>query len=167
MKLSREEEFNQLPSRAGMRGRIKTGVKKDGTITALEVYYDWDSGAYADYGVNVGKTAVYSGAGAYHIENAEIHSRTLYTNKVFSTAYRGFGHLETHWVIERQMDLIAQKLGLDPYEVRMKNILKPGTRTMSGELVYHTTGSPSDCLEAVAKEIGWKGYQTQEDERLK
>ncbi len=163
LKLSREEEFNQLPSRAGMRGRIKTGVKKDGTITALEVYYDWDSGAYADYGVNVGKTAVYSGAGAYHIENAEIHSRTLYTNKVFSTAYRGFGHLETHWVIERQMDLIAQKLGLDPYEVRMKNILKPGTRTMSGELVYHTTGSPSDCLEAVAKEIGWKGYQTQEE----
>ena len=45
----------------------------------------------------------------------------------------------------------------------MKNILKPGTRTMSGELVYHTTGSPSDCLEAVAKEIGWKGYQTQEE----
>src|SRR5690554_1491915 len=163
LKLSREEEFNQLPSRAGMRGRIKTGVKKDGRITALEIHYDWDSGAYADYGVNVGKTAVYSGAGAYHVENAEIHSRTLYTNKVFSTAYRGFGHLETHWTIERQMDLIAQKLGLDPYEVRMKNILKPGDHTISGELVYDTTGSPSDCLVAVAKEIGWSGYQTQEE----
>lgn len=162
LKLTREEEFNQLPSRAEMRGRIKTGVKKDGKITALEIYYDWDSGAYADYGVNVGKSATYSGAGAYEIENVQIHSRTLYTNKVFSTAYRGFGHLETHWTIERQMDLIAQRLGLDPYEVRMKNILRPGSHTISGELVYESTGSPSDCLEAVAKEIGWTGYQTQE-----
>ncbi len=83
---------------------------KDGTITALEAYYDWDSGAYADYGANVGRTAIYSGSGPpYEIPNVEIHSRTLYTNKVFSTAYRGFGHLETHWAIERQMDIIAQK----------------------------------------------------------
>ncbi len=162
LKATREEEFNQLPTRAGMRGRIKTGVKKDGTITAMAVYYDWDSGAYADYGVNVGKAAVYSGAGPYEIHNIELHSRTLYTNKVFSTAYRGFGHLETHWTIERQMDLIAQRLGLDPYEVRMKNILRPGSRTLSGELIYETSGSPSDCLEAVAKEIGWSGYQSEE-----
>jgi CO/xanthine dehydrogenase Mo-binding subunit len=165
LKLTREEEFNQLPSRAEMRGRIKTGVKKDGKITALEIYYDWDSGAYADYGVNVGKSATYSGAGAYEIENIQIHSRTLYTNKVFSTAYRGFGHLETHWTIERQMDLIAQQLDLDPYEVRMKNILRPGSRTISGELVYESTGSPSDCLESVAKEIGWTGYQTKEQRK--
>ena len=162
LKSTREEEFNQLPTRAGMRGRIKSGVKKDGTITALEIYYDWDSGAYADYGVNVGKAAVYSGAGPYEIHNLELHSRTIYTNKVFSTAYRGFGHLETHWTIERQMDLIAQKLGLDPLEVRMKNILRPGSRTISGEIIYETSGSPSDCLEAVAKEIGWTGYQSEE-----
>jgi CO/xanthine dehydrogenase Mo-binding subunit len=159
---SREEEFNVLPTRAGMRGRIKTGVKNDGTITAIEIYYDWDSGAYADYGVNVGKAAVYSGAGPYEVNNIELHSRTIYTNKVFSTAYRGFGHLETHWTIERQMDLIAQKLGLDPFEVRMKNLLKPGATTISGEMIYETSGSPKDCLEAVAKEIGWTGYQSEE-----
>ncbi|HHT50208.1 MAG TPA: xanthine dehydrogenase family protein molybdopterin-binding subunit [Eubacteriaceae bacterium] len=163
LKMTREEEFNQLPTRAGMRGRIKTGVKKNGKITAFQAYYDWDSGAYADYGVNVGKTAVYSGGGGYEIENAEIHSRTLYTNKVFSTAYRGFGHLETHWSVERQMDIIAQKLGMDPFELRMKNILKPGSRTLSGEVIYQHTGSPSECLEAVAKEIGWTGYQTKEE----
>lgn len=160
---TREEEFNQLPLRAAMRGKIKTGVMKNGKITALKVYYDWDSGAYADYGVNVGKTAVYAGAGAYEIPNVEIHSRTLYTNKTFSTAYRGFGHLETHWVIERQMDLIAQKLEMDPYDFRMINILKPGKHTISGEIISESTGSPSDCLEAVAKEIGWTGYQTEEE----
>ena len=159
---TREEEFNQLPLRAAMRGRIKTGVMKDGKIIAIKAYYDWDSGAYADYGVNVGKTAIYSGAGAYEIPNVEIHSRTLYTNKVFSTAYRGFGHLETHWVIERQMDIVAQKLGIDPYDLRMINILEPGKQTISGEIVTTSTGSPSDCLKAVAKEIGWTGYQSKE-----
>lgn len=163
LKATREEEFNQLPSRTAMRGRIKTGVKRDGTITAAEVYYDWDSGAYADYAVNVGKTAVYSGVGCYVIPNLELHSRTFYTNKVFSTAYRGFGHLETHWAIERQMDIIAQKLGMDPYELRSKNILRPGDYTISGELMQESSGSPADCLQAVAKEIGWTGYKSEEE----
>jgi CO/xanthine dehydrogenase Mo-binding subunit len=158
---TREEEFNQLPTRAGMRGRVKTGVKKDGKITAVEIYYDWDSGAYADYGVNVGKSATYSGAGPYEIPNIELHSRTLYTHKVFSTAYRGFGHLETHWVMERQMDMVAQKLGMDPYEFRMVNILRPGSHTISGELINENSGRPYECLEAVAKEIGWTGYQSE------
>lgn len=164
LKATREEEFNLLPTRAGMRSKIKTGVKKDGTITAMKVYHDWDSGAYADYGVNVGKTAVYSGAGPYVIPNIELHSRTIYTNKVFSTAYRGFGHLETHWAIERHMDYIAQQIHMDPYKFRMKNLLRPGTHTISGELIYESTGSPVDCLEAVAKEIGWTGWKT-DDER--
>lgn len=165
VKATREEEFNQLPSRAAMRSRIKTGVMKDGKITAFKACYDWDSGAYADYGVNVGKTAIYSGAGAYAIPNVEIHSHTLYTNKVFSTAYRGFGHLETHWAIERQMDIIAQKIGMDPYAFRMKNILKPGKQTISGEIISESTGSPSDCLAAVAKEIQWAGYKTAEERK--
>lgn len=163
LKATREEEFNLLPSRAGMRTRVKTGVKKDGRITAIEVYHDWDSGAYADYGVNVGKTAVYSGAGPYSIPNVELHSRTLYTNKVFSTAYRGFGHLETHWAIERHMDMIAEKLEMDPYEFRMKNLLRPGETTISGELIYDTTGSPEACLNAVIKEIGWTGRKSEEE----
>jgi CO/xanthine dehydrogenase Mo-binding subunit len=158
---TREEEFNQLPTRAGMRGHVKTGVKRDGKITAVEIYYDWDSGAYADYGVNVGKSATYSGAGAYEIPNIELHSRTLYTNKVFSTAYRGFGHLETHWVMERQMDMVAQKLGMDPYEFRMKNILRSGCHTISGEIINENSGRPAECLEAVAKEIGWTGYRSE------
>jgi len=162
---TREEEFNQLPTRAGMRGRVKTGVKKDGKITATEIYYDWDSGAYADYGVNVGKSATYSGAGPYEIPNIELHSRTLYTNKVFSTAYRGFGHLETHWVIERQMDMVAQKLGMDPYEFRMINILRPGSHTISGELINENSGCPDECLAAVAKEVGWTGYRSEEERR--
>ncbi len=62
------------------------------------------------------KTAVYSGLGPYAVDNACIDSKTIYTNKVFSTAYRGFGHLETHWSIERQIDILSQRLGIDPYD---------------------------------------------------
>ncbi|SFI01252.1 CO or xanthine dehydrogenase, Mo-binding subunit [Tindallia magadiensis] len=165
LKMTREEEFNILPTRAGMRARFKTGINKDGKIVAMEVYHDWDSGAYADYGVNVGKTAVYSGAGPYEIPNIELHSRTIYTNKVFSTAYRGFGHLETHWAAERHMDMMAQKLGIDPYELRMKNLLRPGSTTISGELMYPTTGDPIACLDAVKKELGWTGRKTEEEKQ--
>ena len=85
------------------------------------------------------------GVGCYEIENLELHSRTFYTNKVYSTAYRGFGHLETHWVIERQMDLIAQ-IGMDPYEFRKKNILKEGSETISGERISRSTGSLAIAL---------------------
>ncbi len=163
LRMSREEEFNYMPTRAGMRGRIKTGVKKDGRLTAMDIVYDWDSGAYADYGVNVGKTAVYGGLGPYDVPNASIVSNTIYTNKVFSTAYRGFGHLETLWTIERQMDVLSQKLGIDPYDFRMMNMLRPGSRTITGELVSESTGSPVDCLKAAAKEIGWTGRKTEEE----
>lgn len=164
-KATREEEFNQLPCRASVRSKIKTGVTKDGKIKAMQVTYDFDSGAYADYGANVGKVAVYSGAGAYEIPNIHLDSRTIYTNKVFSTAFRGFGHLETHWTIERNMDVIARKLGMDPYEFRMKNILGPGKHTISGELITENTGSPSDCLKAAVEEIGWTGPKTEEERK--
>ena len=163
VRATREQEFNQLPTRAGMRGRIKTGVNLDGKINAVQAVYDWDSGAYADYGVNVGKTAVYSGLGPYAVDNASIDSKTIYTNKVFSTAYRGFGHLETHWSIERQIDILSQKLNIDPYEFRMMNLLEPGKRTISGELVTESTGSVKECLTAVVKEIGWTGRKTEEE----
>jgi len=162
---TREEEFNQLPSRAGMRGRVSTGVTNEGKITAVEVTFDWDSGAYADYGVNVGRAATYSGAGPYEIPNIVVNSRTLYTNKVFSTAFRGFGHLETHWVMERQMDFIAQQLEMDPLEFRLKNILREGSETITGEIITKYSGRPDQCLEAVAKEIGWTGWHSPEERR--
>ncbi len=163
VRATREQEFNQLPTRAGMRGRLKTGVTKEGKLTGIQAVYDWDSGAYADYGVNVGKTAVYSGIGPYKVENASIDSKTIYTNKVFSTAYRGFGHLETHWSIERQMDILSQHLGIDPYEFRMMNLLGPGDQTMSGEVLTESSGSPKECLTAVVKEIGWTGRKSEEE----
>ncbi|MBN1477256.1 molybdopterin-dependent oxidoreductase [Candidatus Sumerlaeota bacterium] len=158
MTCTREEEFHTIPSRAGLSSHIKTGVTRDGKITALEIRYLWNAGAYADYGVNVGRAAAYSGAGPYCIDNCKLDSLVCYTNRVFGTAFRGFGHLEVMWTVERNMDLIARGLGIDPLEMRLKNVLRPGDTTITGELFTEGHGRPDLCLERVAEEIGWKEY---------
>jgi len=152
---TREEEFATLPSRQGLSSTIRTGVSADARITAQQITYRWDAGAYADYGVNIGRAAAYSGAGPYVIPVCHLDSYVLYTNKVFGTAYRGFGHLETHWAIERNMDLVARALGLDPYEFRLKNLLSVGQTTITGELFTPGHGRPDECLRLVAEAIGW------------
>ncbi len=159
---TREEEFNTLPSRQGLRSRIKTGVAKDGRITALDVTYLWDAGAYADYGVNVGRAAAYSGAGPYVVPNCKLDSFVVYTNKVFGTAYRGFGHLEVLWGIERNMDLVARAVGMDPVEFRRRNLLRPGETTITGEKFTTGHGRPEECLRLVAEAIGWDGQRRPE-----
>ncbi len=152
---TREQEFNTTPSRQGLHSTIKIGATRDGRITALEATYVWDAGAYADYGVNVGRAAAYSGAGPYAIDHCSIDSYVVYTNKVYGTAYRGFGHLEVLWGIERAMDQMARKLGLDPAEFRRRNLLKEGATTITGELFTAGHGKPVECLDAVAKAIDW------------
>ncbi len=160
--MTREEEFNTMPSRQGLYSEFKTGVTRDGKITALQVKYYWDAGAYADYGVNIGRAAAYSGAGPYEVDNCKIDSYVVYTNKVFGTAYRGFGHLELLWGVERNMDIIARKLGMDPVDFRMKNVLLPGAATITGEKITEHTGRVDKCLEAVAMEIKWSGCKSEE-----
>jgi CO/xanthine dehydrogenase Mo-binding subunit len=160
--MTREEEFNTMPSRQGLYSEFKTGATKDGKIVALQVRYYWDAGAYADYGVNIGRAAAYAGAGPYEVPNCSIDSYVVYTNKVFGTAYRGFGHLEVLWGIERNMDIVARTIGLDPVEFRMRNVLRPGSVTITGERITEHHGRVDKCLQAVAKEIGWKGYKTEQ-----
>lgn len=152
---TREEEFNTLPSRQGLTSTIELGVSREGRIQALRTKYVWDAGAYADYGVNVGRAAAYGGAGPYHVPNCWIDSYVVYTNKVFGTAFRGFGHLEVLWGIERIVDIAARRLGMDPYEFRMRNLLQEGDRTITGEVFTRGHGRPDRCLEAVATGIGW------------
>ena len=152
---TREQEFNTLPSRQGLHAAIQVGAIQDGKITALKATYTWDAGAYADYGVNIGRAAAYSGAGPYSIDNCWIDSRVVYTNKVFGTAFRGFGHLEILWGIERAMDMMARKLEMDPVAFRRVNLLKEGDTTITGEPFTSGHGSPIACLDAAAEAIAW------------
>ena len=117
---SREEEFSLLPCRSALTYRIKTGIAANGRICAQHLTMYWDAGAYADYAVNVTRASAYSAAGPYDIPNAWVDAYTIYTNKPWGTAYRGFGHVEFFWGLERHMELVAQVIGMDPLEFRRR-----------------------------------------------
>ncbi|MDI6820130.1 MAG: xanthine dehydrogenase family protein molybdopterin-binding subunit [Candidatus Hodarchaeaceae archaeon] len=153
--MTREEQFNTTAVRQGFYARIKTGVKRDGKIVAGEFLYVWDAGAYADYGVNIGRAAGYSCTGPYEIPNVKCDSLTIYTNHPYGTAYRGFGHAEFHFAVERQMDLVARAIGMDPVEFRLKNAALPGRITATGEKLREDAGRVDECINAVAEAIGW------------
>ena len=160
---TREEEVSTLPCRQGLVAKVKTGVTKEGKIVAEQIEYLWDAGAYADYGVNIGRASGYSGAGPYEIDNVKLDSYTIYTNHIFGTAYRGFGHAEFFWAIERQRELLAKALNMDSYEFRMKNLLKPNSKTITGEVVNENTGRVDKCLEIVAEKIEYNTPKTEEE----
>jgi CO/xanthine dehydrogenase Mo-binding subunit len=161
---SREEEFSLLPCRSGLTYKIKTGVSKEGKILAQHMTMYWDSGAYADYAVNVTRASGYSGAGPYEIPNAWLDAYTVYTNKPYGTAYRGFGHVEFHWAIERHMELIAQAINMDPLEFRLKNALRPGAKTLTGEVITEHTGNVVKCIEQAAAMVNY-GKLTDEEKK--
>ncbi len=167
LQATREEEFSLLPCRSGLVYNIKTGVKRNGRITAQKMTMYWDAGAYADYAVNVTRASGYSAGGPYEYPNAWVDAYTVYTNKPFGTAYRGFGHVEFSWGLERHMDLIARTIGMDPLKLRLINALKPGSVTLTGEEISANTGNVSKCMEAVAASVGYGKLSASEKAREK
>jgi putative selenate reductase molybdopterin-binding subunit len=130
---TREEEFIASRSRHPMRVRMKTGVKKDGTITANEMVILSDTGAYGCHALTVtGNTghksmALYVGDGSYRKSpNIRFYADIVYTNTPPAGAYRGYGVPQGYWPLERHMEKIARALNLNPLEFRLKNAIRPG-----------------------------------------
>ena len=165
LQATREEEFSLLPCRSALTYRIRTGVRSDGRITAQKMTMYWDAGAYADYAVNVTRASSYSAAGPYEIPNAWVDAYTIYTNKPYGTAYRGFGHVEFFWGLERHMELVALAIGMDPLEFRRKNLLHPGSITLTGERITDHSGDVRKCLDEAAKAIDYGTLTPAEQER--
>ena len=130
---SRAEEFEAARSRHPMRIHMKTGVKKDGTITANAMTVLTDTGAYGCHALTVtGNTghkamALYVGDGAYRsAPNIRFYADVVYTNHPPAGAFRGYGVPQGYWPVERHMEKIARSLNLDPIEFRLKNALRAG-----------------------------------------
>ena len=130
---TREEEFIGARSRHPMKIWMKTGVKKDGTMTANEMRVLTDTGAYGCHGLTVtGNTghkgmALYVGDGPYRqAPNIRFYADVVYTNTPPAGAFRGYGVPQGYWPVERHMEKIARALKLDPLEFRLKNTLRPG-----------------------------------------
>jgi putative selenate reductase molybdopterin-binding subunit len=169
--MNREEEFIGARTRHPMRIRLKTGVKKDGTITANEMYALSDTGAYGCHALTVaGNTghkamALYVGDGPYREKpNIRFYADTVYTNTVPSGAYRGYGVPQGLWAVERQMETICRELELDPLEFRLKNAIRPGEvhpfstvwsegREPTPETI-HTVGL-EECVRQGREMAGW------------
>ena len=111
--------------RHSARVRIKTGVKRNGTLVAREAEVVMDTGAYADNGPRVAKRAISRMIGPYKLEHCKVDVLALYTNTVPAGSMRSIGGPQTIWALESHMDTIAARLGIDPLEFRRRNLLQP------------------------------------------
>src|SRR3989338_6414274 len=151
--LTREEVFYTITKHAAVI-RMKTGVKKDGTLVARECEIHLDTGAYAEIGPRVAKKSGYTAAGPYKIPNLKIDSYSVYTNKPPAGAFRGFGVSQSARAHESQMDVIAAALNMDPLEIRLKNGYEEGSEFVTGETL--TGIGLKECVEKVASAVGWR-----------
>ncbi|TFH04996.1 MAG: xanthine dehydrogenase family protein molybdopterin-binding subunit, partial [Spirochaetales bacterium] len=164
---SREQDMLSSPGAPGLEARVKMGATRDGTITAAKVEFYFDSGGYADYAVNVSRAAGYASSGPYRIPNLWTDSRCVYTNHPFATAYRGFGHIEMSYAIERTVEILAGKLNMDPVEFRRLNAIAAGDTTPSQDVLDANTGDLRACLALVERSIDWSsGSRTQVDANI-
>jgi CO/xanthine dehydrogenase Mo-binding subunit len=154
--LTREEVFLTSVRHASVV-TIKTGVKRDGTIVARRVSTIYDTGAYADIGPRTAKNGGYASGGPYRIPNIDLTSYCVYTNKPPAGAFRGFGVSQVCWAYESQMDDIARRLGMDPVELRLKNMIQEGDTFVTGDKLVSV--GISECLSQAAEAIGWQGTE--------
>jgi len=137
---SREEVFQVTSKRHPLKIQYKSGAGKDGTLTAVEVDILGDTGAYASYGATVGIRSAVHATGPYQIPHVKVRSRMAYTNNSWSGAMRGFGVPQMAFAHESQMDLLAQALTIDPIELRLKNSLRVGSETATGQTLMASVG---------------------------
>lgn len=168
---TREEEFIAARSRHPMRIKMKTGVKKDGTITANSMYALSDTGAYGCHALTVtGNTghkamALYVGDGEFRKSpNIRFYADVVYTNTPPAGAFRGYGVPQGYWPLDRHIEKIARAMGFDPIEFRLKNAIHPGEyhpfstawnegREPRPEII-HTVGL-EQCVVQGKAAIGW------------
>ena len=151
--LTREQDFEMIRARHPAKVRMKTGAKSDGTLVARELDVALDAGAYADDSPGVAGICALFGRGPYHFDSVSIRSRAIYTNKLRSGAFRGFGGPQVAIAGETQIDEIAEKLGIDPIDLRLKNAVRPGEEWMCG--VALTKAGLTECLTRVCEASDW------------
>lgn len=151
--MTREEVFTATLVRHAAVFTIKTGVKRDGTLVAREVVGYWDTGAYAEKGPTVVKQSTVPAGGPYRIPHLRLVGYCVYTNKMIAGAYRGYGIPQVTWAYESQTDMIARRLGMDPVEFRLKNLLREGDLLPTGQPAQAV--GLEECLRRVAAELRW------------
>ncbi len=152
--LTREEEFYATSVvRHPTITTIKAGVRKDGTLMALETMMVLDTGAYADVGPVVTRSVGISVTGPYKIPHVWADAYCVYTNMPIAGAFRGLGIPQLQWANDSMMDLLAEGVGMDPVEFRLKNALTEGDLSATGQTL-HSVGI-RECIRKAAEGIEW------------
>lgn len=158
--LTRDEVF-LTGRRFGAVVKIKTGFNHDGRLIARKVEAYYDMGAYALSGPANTKNACIIAGGPYNIPHRDYRTYAVYTNLPPAGPYRGVGASHVCWAYESEMDEVARRLGMDPVEVRVKNLLKENDRFITGEPMISV--GISDCLTQAADAIGWQNGKEQQN----
>jgi 4-hydroxybenzoyl-CoA reductase subunit alpha len=156
---TREEVFLTHRGRHPVKMWIKTGVKRDGTLTAMHFRSFLDGGGYGSYGI---ATTYYTGAlqtVTYKLPCYKFEGMRLFTNKPPCGPKRGHGTTQPRYAVEVHLDKIAHDLGIDPVELRRRNLIEPNTRTVNGLRI--TSCALGECLDAVVERSGWNEFHTQ------
>ena len=153
VKFNREETFISTLTRHEAVVYCKSGVKQDGTLMAREMTIYWGAGAYAEKSPTVCIRGSLPAPGPYRIPHVKVDGYAVYTNKPVAGSYRGYGIPQGAWAGEQQMDELAKRLGMDPVEIRMKNIFVEGDVSYWGERL-HAVGLKETLIKAT-EAIDW------------
>jgi xanthine dehydrogenase D subunit len=148
----RAESMLAHPKRHATVIRIKTGAKKDGTLTAVQAELIGDAGAYASLSPKVLTRTTTHATGPYQVPHAKIDCYAMYTNNPPAGAFRGFGVPQSAFAVEQNMDILAHELGIDPFELRRKNAIRVGSTTATGQVLRESVGL-LECLDWVENRV--------------
>lgn len=156
---TREDSFVGHGKRHPFSVSHKTGVNKDGKITALEVTISADSGAYVFLSPYVLLYCAVAAPGPYRIDNVKIDAAAVATNNMYTSAFRGFGAAQACVAYEAQMDEIAKALDLDRFEFRRRNFMRTGDKTATGQTVESAIWA-DECMTKALDALGDKPADT-------
>jgi CO/xanthine dehydrogenase Mo-binding subunit len=148
MVYTREECFLGTGKRHPIRMKCATGADSEGRLLAVKMDILADTGAFASYGLAVASRAAVHATGPYHVPNVQVDCRMAYTNNPWAGAMRGFGVPQVALAHEGQMDAVADKLGMDRLDFRLRNALRPGLSTATGQVLKGSVGIV-ECLESI------------------
>ena len=163
MLYSRQESLLVHPKRHATIIRIRTGATHDGKLTGVEATLYGDGGAYASLSEKVLTRATTHATGPYDVPNVKVDCFALYTNNVPCGAFRGFGVTQSCFAVESNMDMLAEKLGLDAVEFRRMNALDVGSETSTGQVMRESVGL-NECIDKVEHDMRGDDFRWTWDE---
>ncbi|MDK9722864.1 MAG: xanthine dehydrogenase family protein molybdopterin-binding subunit [Rhodospirillales bacterium] len=150
---SREEEFIASPTRQPAIVKLRSGCKKDGTLTFRTVDILLDNGGYTSWGATIPFVMMQTFSSLYRVPHCLYHTKAVYTNNPYAGSFRGYGNLQATFAVEQQIDKMAEAIGMDNLAFRLKNAQAPGEVTGQG-MVFKSCGF-KECLTTAAERSGY------------